>query len=455
MEQGARELAYQVLTAVDERSAYANLQLAHSLTADLSKAERSLTTQLVLGVLQWRNKLDFAVDRYLERPGQVPPAGRRLLRLGAYQLLELSRIPRPIACHETVELSKKVGEKRLSGMINGVLRRLAAEADQVAWPTWEADPVRYLEIMTSHPRWLVRRWCKQYGSAQARELCTVNNQPAGVSLRVNRLRGTRDDLLKQLEASGIAAAPSALSTDGIRVTAASAVTALPGFNEGVFSVQDESSMIVAPVVEAQPGEKILDTCAAPGGKTTHIAESTGDQATIMAWDIHPHKLRLIRQNCHRLGIKSIRTDHVDATQPLPDGWQEQADRVLVDAPCSGLGVLRRKPELRYRVTEADIQRLAALQGQILDQAALAVKPGGVLVYSTCTTEPEENFLQVKMFLQRHPDFYGEDLTPYLPALDYSAEEKRQIARGYWQILPHRWPGDGFFIARMRRHSKGE
>ncbi|WP_235919121.1 16S rRNA (cytosine(967)-C(5))-methyltransferase RsmB [Heliomicrobium undosum] len=452
MQPSPRGVALDVLNAVEERKAYANLQLAHALEGSgLQRLDRGLVSELVLGVLRRQNALDFALDGLLKRPGGVPTDARRLLRLGAYQILYLDRIPDAVACHETVELAKQAGLGRLTSLINGVLRQLVRRRDEIPWPRWEDKPVEHLTVVESHPEWLVRRWLKQFGAERTRAICQVNNQPAAVSLRVNGLRANRDAFLQQLAEAGVEAVPSALHGMGVRLASASAVTRLPGFAEGLFTVQDESSMVVAPVVDPQPGEIVVDACAAPGGKTTHMAERSGDKATIHSWDIHPHKLGLIRENCRRLGIECVQVEAIDARHPA-EALRGEVDCLLLDAPCSGLGVLRRKPELRYRISEADLVRLRELQRELLDGAAPLVKPGGVLVYSTCTIEPEENFQQVKDFLQRHPDFGAEDLSPFLPDLDFTEEEKRQSAKGYFQILPHRFQTDGFFVARLRRRS---
>ncbi|ANH22097.1 ribosomal RNA small subunit methyltransferase b [Heliomicrobium modesticaldum Ice1] len=452
MQPSPRGVALDVLNAVEERKAYANLQLTHALEGSgLHRLDRGLVSELVLGVLRRQNALDFALDGLLKRPGDVHPVARRLLRLGAYQILYLDRIPDAAACHETVELAKQAGLGRLTSLINGVLRQLVRRRDEIPWPRWEDKPVAHLTVVESHPEWLVRRWLKQFGAERTRAICQANNRPAAVSLRVNRLRVSRDAFLQRLADAGVEAFPSALHGMGVRLASASAVTRLPGFAEGLFTVQDESSMVVAPVVDPQPGEIVLDACAAPGGKTTHMAEWSGDKATIYSWDIHPHKLGLIRENCRRLGIERVQVEAIDARQPA-EALRGGVDRLLLDAPCSGLGVLRRKPELRYRIFEADLVRLRELQRELLDGVAPLVKPGGVLVYSTCTIEPEENFQQVKDFLQRHPDFGADDLSPFLPELDFTEEEKRQSAKGYFQILPHRFQTDGFFVARLRRRS---
>ncbi|MDD2420847.1 MAG: 16S rRNA (cytosine(967)-C(5))-methyltransferase RsmB [Heliobacteriaceae bacterium] len=450
MERSARAAALMVLTAIEERQAYANLSLRHVLgTTNLAKQECNLATELVMGVLRRQNTLDFAINWLLRRPGGLPAAVRRLLRLGAYQVLFLDRVPVAAACHETVELAKQLGTGRYSGLVNGVLRQLARRQNEVPWPVWEDDPEGFLVIRESHPEWLVRRWLKQHGPDTARAICEANNQPVGVGLRVNLRRISRDDFLKLLADREIEARPSTFAGAGIRLISGANIAGLPGYPEGFFSVQDESSMLVAPVVCPQPGEIIVDACAAPGGKTTHLAEVSRDQALIYAWDIHPHKLGLIRQNCERLGLGRIHPAIVDAQDP-PRELADQVDRVLVDAPCSGLGVLRRRPELRYRMSVAGIRRLQGLQQNILAGAATLVRPGGILVYSTCTTEPEENFGQIKTFLQQRPDFVPADLASYLPSLNFSPEEKRQVAKGYWQILPHRFNTDGFFIARLQR-----
>ncbi|KAB2954470.1 16S rRNA (cytosine(967)-C(5))-methyltransferase RsmB [Heliorestis acidaminivorans] len=449
MKESARQVAYQVLAAVEERQAYANLQLTHLLNkSNLARLDRAFVTELVLGVLRRQNALDYAINQFLERPGKLPKEIRRILRLGFYQVLFLDRVPKEVATNETVEQAKGLLKGKFIALVNGVMRQLARK-ESIIWPTWEANPLQYLVVVESHPKWLVERWVKQYGLEKTRAICERNNQSASVSIRVNALRIDRQELLEDFAKEQIEAKETAFSTVGLKLSAPSAITALPGFWEGLFTVQDESSMVIAPILNPQPGETIIDACSAPGGKTTHLAELSKDEGTIHAWDIHPHKLGLIRQNCERLGINSVTISRVDAQEP-PKDLHGQVDRILVDAPCSGLGVLRRKPELRYRITEKDIISLKSLQAKILDGLAPLLRSGGILVYSTCTIEPEENFQQVKDFLQRHPDFEADELLPYIPELDFSEEEKRQIDKGFWQILPHRYQTDGFFVARLRR-----
>ncbi|QGG47981.1 16S rRNA (cytosine(967)-C(5))-methyltransferase RsmB [Heliorestis convoluta] len=449
MKESARQWAYQVLAAVEERQAYANLQLSHVLNkSNLARMDRAFVTELVLGVLRRQNALDFAINCFLDRPGKLPKEIRRLLRLGFYQVLFLDRVPDAVASNETVEQAKGLAKGKFVSLVNGVLRQLVRKRE-IPWPSWDKNPIDYLVVVESHPQWLVERWVKQYGLEKARAICEWNNKPATVTLRTNLLRRDRKRLLEDFAKEDVEANASPFSPQGITLKGSSAITALPGFLEGLFTVQDESSMVIAPIVAPQEGEIIVDACAAPGGKTTHLAELSNDKAIIHAWDIHPHKMGLIRQNCERLGVKSVKIKAIDAQKP-PEELIGKVDRILVDAPCSGLGVLRRKPELRYRLTEKDIDSLRNLQSKILDGLAPLLKPGGTLVYSTCTIEPEENFQQVKDFLQRHQEFERDELMPYLPPLEFSEEEKRQIEKGFWQILPYRYHSDGFFVARLRR-----
>ena len=305
--------------------------------------------------------------------------------------------------------------------------------------TRSGTPVR-VQLLGQHPQWLVKRWVKAFGFEETQSLCDFNNGQALLSVRANTLRADRDTLLAALKEAGTQAEPSKWTPEGVIITAHGSLDRLQPLQDGLCQVQDESSMLVAHVVDPQPGEFVIDCCSAPGGKTTHLAALMQDKGRILAGDIYEHKIDRIQENADRLGISIIETQLLDARE-VGQSYPAQADRVLVDAPCSGLGVLRRKPDARWNKSEAEISELPALQHAIIESAAAAVKPGGVLVYSTCTIEPAENQAIVEAFLAKHPQFQLEPAGDYLPV-------KRPEAMV--QLYPQRDGTDGFFIARMRR-----
>ena len=428
----ARETALKALHEVNEKGAYANVALARSLrAAKLSEVDRRFATELVYGAAKAGGTLDWILRRYLNRPlSKIPPMVRDILRLGIYQLFFLARVPASAACNTAVEMTKRCSHAGTVKFVNAVLRTAAREPEKATFPTGKAHEAENLALSLQHPEWLVRRWIGQFGYEEARALCEFDNAQATLSLRTNTLKITRDKLLERLSQEGVEAEPSAWTPEGILCLRHGSLDALESLQQGLFQVQDESSMLVAHVLAPEPG-----------GKTTHIAASMGDRGRIVALDVHEHKMRRIAENCERLGIKSVEPLLLDARE-AGRRFSRQADRVLVDAPCSGLGVLRRKPDARWRKRPDDLAALARLQREILSSAAEAVKSGGVLVYSTCTIEREENEAVVEDFLARHEEFSLENAGELLPL---KKRPERML-----QLSPQRDGTDGFFIARMRR-----
>ncbi|SDE08326.1 16S rRNA (cytosine(967)-C(5))-methyltransferase RsmB [Desulfuromonas thiophila] len=441
-----RLLAYQVLRRV-AAGGYADLTLDAALRRSaLASRDRALATELVYGSLRRRASLDYALAPCCRQPlATLEPAVLDLLRLGAYQLLFLDRVPAHAAIHSSVELTRQLRLQRAAGLVNAVLRALQRRQPQLRWPTAEEDPLGWLTATLSLPDWLAQRWWNQYGLQPAGRLAACLLLPAPLTLRVNRLQTTPAQLLAQLAEAGYAAEACRYAVDGIRLLQpVTDLTALPGFASGAFQPQDEASQLIAPLLQPQAGQRLLDVCAAPGGKTCHLAALTHNQADILAVDLHAHRLRKLEQGARRLGCQRVQTLCLDmrlSDACLPDA---AFDGVLVDAPCSGLGVLRRNAELRWRRQPDDIADLAQLQQQILQQAARRVAPGGRLLYSLCTTTPEESDAQVAEFLRRQPDFELEPLQDRLPPelLD---------AQGCLRTCPSVHDGmDGFFAACLRR-----
>ncbi len=441
-------MALDILMRVEE-GAYADLALDAALDAarDLDPRDRGLVTELVYGILRRRARLDFALQRLCSKPlGKIEPKVLNLLRLGAYQILELTRVPERAAVHSTVELARAERLERATGFLNGVLRSLARQKETIPWPDAQKDAVAALEVGSSVPRWLARRWVRELGAKEALALGDAMAQPAPFTVRVNTLRTGREDFLQALREAGFEGIPTEYAPEGV-VLVSRGEGRLPGDREGWWQVQDEASMLIAHLVAPEGGESILDACAAPGGKTTHLAALAGNGARIRALDLHSQRVALVASGAQRLGCSGIEARPWDLTKAPDFLTPGSFDAVLVDAPCSGLGVLRRNPEIRWRRTGKDIAHLADLQRIILRNTAPLVRPGGRLLYSVCTLTPEETADVVADFLKEHPGFVREDLRDFAPA------HWRELfdETGALRTFPHRHGGmDAFFAVRFRK-----
>jgi len=447
-ELSAREMALEVLKAVEEEGAYANLALNYILEKNRpGKLDRAFATELAYGVLRSLNTLDWVLGQFIKKPlSSQTPAVRNILRLGVYQLMFMDRVPPSAACNEGAEMARRYGHAGAVKFVNGVLRNVSRRKDGITFPPLADNPAKHISLKYSHPVWMVERWLGEFGIEETISLCRANNVPAPNTVRANTLRISRRELAESLRGEGLTVRETSFAPEGLKIEGFFSLGSLAAFKEGLFQVQDESSMLAGIALAPAPGSTVLDACGAPGGKTTHLAQLMENRGEILAVDIHPHKLDLIKENSGRLGIAIIKELAGDARK-LPERFSNWADFVLVDAPCTGLGVLRRRPDARWRKEPGQIAELAGLQAEILDGAACCVKPGGVMVYSTCTITREENLGQVESFLSKHPDFKMEDLTALLPReLDYDSS----LGRGYVQILPGWNEMDGFFIARMRK-----
>lgn len=442
----ARHLALTVLERVANGS-YADRSLDAALRRerDIDPRDRALATELVYGILRQQNRLDYLLSKLSSTPlKKMELRVLLLLRIGVYQLLELDRIPAPIAVHETVALAKKVKLARATGFINAILRRLLREREQLAWPDPQQDPVAHLTWSGSLPSWLARRWHQQLG-AEALPLAEALRHPAPFTLRVNTLKISRSDYLQQLLEAGHDATITDCAPEGILLRKRGA-SPLPGDADGLYQVQDEASMLIAHLLAPIAGETLLDCCAAPGGKTTHLAALADNRAQIEALDLHANRLHFIEEGAARLGCSGIQTRPWDMTSAPDFVTPDSLDGALVDAPCSGLGVLRRNPEARWHLKETDITELAGRQQQILTEAARLVRPGGRLVYSVCTVTPEETDRVVDTFLAQHPHYQLAALDRLLPASCTDLLEDSNRLRSW----PHRHGMDGFFAVRLQR-----
>jgi len=427
--------------------------------------ERALTVELAYGVLRRLATIDWRLEPVLDKPlPRLPLAVQMVLRLGTYQLLFLDRIPQSAAVNESVNLARAIActlGRDWSGFVNAVLRALLRHPPQ-PWPSMDPDAAHAFAVRYSVPSWLSRRWVERLGVGSAEMACEGVSVAPPLTLRVNQLITTREAFLETLAQVGIAAKPTSVSPFGIVLEEGGSVPSLPGFREGAFYVEDEAAQLIPPLLDPQPGDIVLDACAAPGGKSTHLADLMHNKGTIYAVDRKGDRLDLLRSNCRRLGVQIVVPIVGDIRQPLE--WvpmietagspsvnkarvgEPCIDRILVDAPCSGLGVLRRHPEAKWRKGEQALPRHQALQCQILESVAPCLRLGGVLVYSTCSTEPEENEDVIERFCRVHAEFKREPVVPWLPP----AAQKFVTEQGALSTVGNRFSMDGFYAARLRK-----
>ncbi|MBR3622771.1 MAG: 16S rRNA (cytosine(967)-C(5))-methyltransferase RsmB [Selenomonadaceae bacterium] len=436
-----RESAAKIVCAVFEKDAYANIALANELRKnDYNDLDRRFLTEIVYGSVKMGITLDWILQKYVNRPmKKIPPMIRAILRISAYQVFFMDKVPISAVCNEAVKLTKKYAHQGTAGFVNAVVRAMDRERAKAKFP--DEDKVEVLSLSTGHPLWIIKRWTELYGFEEAKKLAEFDNTEPILSVRTNTLKITRDELLQKIRNAGIEAAESKIAPEGILITKHGALDDTEALQNGEAQVQDESSMLVAHVLSPKEGEFIIDLCAAPGGKTTHIATLMNNKGKVLATDIYSHKLVRIEENAKRLGIDIIETKEIDGRE-LGKLYEGAADRVLVDAPCSGLGVLRRRPDARSKKNPEMINELPKLQSELLESGARAVKKGGVLVYSTCTIEPKENEEVAEAFLSAHDEFYLDDTGSFFPITKRS---EKQV-----QLLPTKDGTDGFFIARFVR-----
>ncbi|TEB17909.1 Ribosomal RNA small subunit methyltransferase B [Pelotomaculum sp. FP] len=447
----ARGLALRVLIDVEQDGAYANLALHKVLEKYRpGKLDRAFATELSYGALRSLNTLDWVLAQFVSQPlARQSPAVRNILRLGVYQLMFMDRVPPAAACNEAAELARQYGHQGVVRFVNGVLRNVARRLGDIKYPALEENPVEHIALKYSHPVWLIKRWMEEFGLEDTIAICRADNEPAPNTIRTNTLKINRDGLADRLTREGLSVVKTGFAPEGLYIEGFLSLGSLDSFREGFFQVQDESSILAGRALMPLPGSFVIDACGAPGGKTTHLAQLMENRGRILAFDIHPHKLDLIKENCARLGIGIVEAAAGDARE-LPAGLHGQADFVLVDAPCSGLGVLRRRPDARWRKDPGEIPAVVQLQSQILESASRCVKAGGVLLYSTCSITHEENLGQVEDFLNGNPEFGLEELGTTLPG---ELDNNGTLRRGYIQLYPGDHGMDGFFIARMRKKDR--
>ena len=435
----ARRAAFDILRRVEAEGAYASVLISRLPESNLSREDRALAQEIALGVLRRRRLLDYFIERYSRRaPTRLDLSVLIALRMGLYQLRYLTRIPQRAAVNESVNLVKMARVASAAGMVNAVLRNAARHMDEV--PAVEiSDPLEKLSVELSHPRWMLERWMKSFGEGEARALALANNEPPPTAFRINT---SGDETLARLQDAGLIWRPSSLAPGAFIVESGTASSLAQAAEQGIIYIQDEASQLVSLLLDPEGGERVLDMCAAPGSKSSHIAALAEGKSWVVACDIHPHRLATLGATCRKLGIDSIDRVALDATIALP--FAESIvpfDRVLIDAPCSGTGTLRRNPEIKWRLAADDIKRLADVQLRLLERATDVLRPSGRLVYSTCSIEREENEGVIRRFI--------ESGAPYR-VLRPNARADLITAEGFLRTYPHRDGADGFFAAVLEK-----
>lgn len=437
----AREIAYKVLLDVEKNKNYSNMSInKHFKGVRLSNQDRGLATEIIYGVIENKYYIDYMIDKLSKvKTNKMEIYVKTLLRMGIYQIMFLNSISDYAAVNETVNLAKKKNSK-ISGFINGILRNVIRQKETIG-DIKTKDDVDYLSIKYSYDKWMIRNWMIHFGKEFTEELLEANNERPSIYLRTNTLKITRDELIKKLEEQNIKASKVNVVDEAIKVEHLKDIENNILYKEGLFTVQDISSMLVGKVMNPKENSLVLDVCSAPGGKSTHLATLMKNTGQVVSRDIYDHKLKLINASCKRLGLKNVDVQEYDGMK-LDNDSIGKFDYVLADVPCSGLGIIRRKPEIKYKEKE-EFRDLPPIQKKILENASKYVKVGGTLIYSTCTIQDSENIDVIKEFLEKNKNF---ELVPIEEVrVDLDNQEK-----GFMKIYPNVHDMDGFFISKLIR-----
>lgn len=437
----AREIAYKVLLDIEKNKNYSNMAInKHFKDVKMSNQDRGLATEIIYGVIENKYYIDYMIDKLSKvKTNKMEIYVKTLLRMGIYQIMFLNSISDYAAVNETVNLAKKKNSK-VSGFINGILRNVIRQKEEIG-KVKTKDDVDYLAIKYSYDKWMIRNWMIHFGKEFTEELLEANNERPNIYLRTNTLKITRDELIKKLEKQNIKAEKVNVVEEAIKVEHLKDIENNSLYKEGLFTVQDVSSMLVGKVMNPKENSLVLDVCSAPGGKTTHMATLMNNTGQVVSRDIYDHKLKLIKAASKRLGLTNVDVEEFDGMK-LDRESIGKFDYVLADVPCSGLGIIRRKPEIKYKEKE-EFRQLPPIQKKILENASKYVKVGGTLIYSTCTIQDSENIDVVKEFLQKNKNF---ELVPIKEVnVDLENQEK-----GYMKIYPNVHNMDGFFISKLIR-----
>ena len=441
----SREITMEILIDIHKNGAYSNKAIERHLNKSMSSQDENLIRELVYGVLENKIYIDYIISKASKiRIKKIHFQIIEILRTGIYQIVFMDRIPHSAAVNEAVNLAKKYGHKGTIGYVNGILRAIVRDKETFT-KIDNKDRVKYLSTKYSYQEYMVKRWIKEFGEEFTENLCKSNNEKQLLNIRVNTIKITKEKLQKRLENMGLDFIEAKYAKDCLIVKNPFRITETQEFKKGLFTIQDQSSILVGQITNPKENSLILDLCAAPGGKSTHLAQLMNNTGKIISRDIYDHKISLIQENIKRLGVKNIETEIANALE-LDENLVNKVDYCLVDAPCSGLGLIRRKPEIKINRNEEDIYTLVKLQKEIINIAKEYVKVGGILIYSTCTIEPEENILLIQGFLKENTNF---KLINIENELDYK-EKLDTLKDGYIQLFPNIHNTDGFFIAKMIR-----
>jgi 16S rRNA (cytosine967-C5)-methyltransferase len=446
----ARGLAVSLLTELEigQRTLDALLDEVGDAAELPDRRDRDLFNALVFGVLRWRGRLDYILARFSKLPAsRIEPAVLNILRVALFQMVHLTRVPPSAAVNTAVNLAKSLATPRAASFVNAVLRKAAAEHGRVIFPDATRTPVKALAAETSFPEWLLERWLNRYGPDGTRALCESINAIPPLTLRANTLKTSRAELMAALNGEAEAVEATACAADGVRVRGLhKKLPELAAFQDGWFQVQDEAAQLVSVLLDPQPGEHVLDACAGRGGKTGHIAQLMRNRGQILAVDTSAGRLTQLGEEMRRLGVTIAVAEEWDVAGGAGERHAGRFDRVLIDAPCSGLGTLRRNPDIRWTSSQKQLRPLAGVQLRLLEGAAAALKPHGVMVFAVCSPEPEETEAVVKAFLEKHRGFRVDRQPRDLPA----AVRPLVGPMGFLQTYPHLHYMDGFFAARLKK-----
>ncbi len=448
----ARQFAAQILHELQcgRQTLDTLLERAGPLLHQMRRSDRALAHALIYGVLRWQAQLDWTIGHLLQRPGKkLDPWVRVVLRLGLFQIDHLDRIPGSAVVHTAVELVKHNNRRWAAGFVNGVLRNALRRTGPLPMPSIDKDPVAGLAVRYAFPPWLMSRWIDRWGVESTAALCDAVNQIPAITLRSNTLKTHRSDLIDALQCEVSSVSPTHHSPEGLRLVSPDrSIDQWPSYRQGWFQVQDEAAQIISHYLEPLPGMRIWDVCAGLGTKTAHIAQLMNNQGQLLASDIELEKLKKLTREMERLGIFCVTTRRVDAQSSELIDDLPLFDRILIDAPCSGLGVLQKNPDGKWRTTATDIDACAHRQKAMLINAAKYLHPEGILVYAVCSVEPEENEQVVRSFLQKHPEF-----VIHFPEMASVADAQQLTTpEGFLQTLPHQHQMDGFFAAAFKRRT---
>lgn len=441
----SREIAMEILVDINKNGAYSSKSIDRHLNKSISLQDENLIRELVYGVLENKIYIDYIISKASKiRIKKIHYQIIEILRTAVYQIVFMDKIPDSAAVNEAVNLAKKFGHKGTIGYVNGVLRTIVRDKENFTTIDIK-DKAKYLSTKYSHQEYMIKRWIKEFGEEFTENLCISNNEKPLLNIRVNTLKITKEVLLNRLKAMDYDVLEAKYAKDCLIIKNPFRITGTEEFKKGYFTIQDESSILVGQIANPKEDSLILDLCAAPGGKSTHLAQLLNNRGKIISRDIYDHKIQLIRDNIKRLGVKNIEVEIFDALK-LDKNLISKVDYCLVDAPCSGLGLIRRKPEIKMNKSEDDIYNLRKLQKQIINIAKQYVKIGGILLYSTCTIEPEENILLIREFLAENTNFKLVNIED-----QFNCKENLDTLReGYIQLYPNIHGTDGFFISKMIR-----